>query len=154
EAKAHISVQQWIDDGGLTGRALTSAGICETHSRFCSLLPEDLLWVEDPQTKKRLRVLPGEFRQNDVRVGRHVPISPLAVPRFMNRFEEVYTNLGKTETLLSIGAVHHRLAWIHPFLDGNGRVARLISHAVLLEALDTGGVWSIARGLARNVEAY
>jgi Fic family protein len=72
----------------------------------------------------------------------------------MNRFEEVYTGLGKTETILALGAMHHRLVWIHPFLDGNGRVARLISHAVLLEALDTGAVWSIARGLARNVDAY
>jgi Fic family protein len=35
--------------------------------------------------------------------------------------------------------------WIHPFLDGNGRVARLMSHAMLLEALGTGGIWSIAR---------
>ena len=31
---------------------------------------------------------------------------------------------------------------------------RLMSHAMLLDALDTGGVWSIARGLARNVDAY
>ena len=46
------------------------------------------------------------------------------------------------------------MAWIHPFLDGNGRVARLMSHAKLLEALDSGAVWSIARGLARNVGAY
>jgi Fic family protein len=44
--------------------------------------------------------------------------------------------------------------WIHPFLDGNGRVARLMSHAMLLEALDTGAVWSVARGMARNVEEY
>jgi Fic family protein len=43
---------------------------------------------------------------------------------------------------------------MHPFLDGNGRVARLMSHAMLLETLDTGGVWSIARGLARNVQQY
>lgn len=47
-----------------------------------------------------------------------------------------------------------RLLWIHPFLDGNGRVARLMSHAVLLETLDTGGVWSVARGLARAQAAY
>jgi Fic family protein len=46
------------------------------------------------------------------------------------------------------------MLWIHPFLDGNGRVARLMSHAMLLETLDTGGVWSVARGLARNVAAY
>jgi Fic family protein len=154
EAKAHITVQQWIDGGGLKGGALTVAAIRETHGRFCKLLPEDLLWVEDAQTKKAIRVVPGEVRLRDVRVGEHIAISPLAVPRFMNRFEEVYTGLGKTETILALGAMHHRLVWIHPFLDGNGRVARLISHAVLLEALDTGAVWSIARGLARNVDAY
>jgi Fic family protein len=53
-----------------------------------------------------------------------------------------------------MAAAHHRLAWIHPFLDGNGRVARLMWHATLLEALDTGAVWSIARGLARKVDDY
>ena len=47
-----------------------------------------------------------------------------------------------------------RLVWIHPFLDGNGRIARLMSHATVLDALDTGAVWSVARGLARNVAAY
>ena len=154
EAKAHITVQQWIDSGALKGRTLTVESIREAHGRFCELLPDDLLWVEDPQTKKAIRVVPGQLRLHDVRVGEHIAISPLAVPRFMNRFEEVYTKLGRTETILAIGAMHHRLAWIHPFLDGNGRVARLILHAVVLEALDTGAVWSIARGLARNVEAY
>ena len=76
------------------------------------------------------------------------------MPRFLKRFEDFYRKLGKTETILSTAAAHHRLAWIHPFLDGNGRVARFMSHATLLEALDTAAVWSIARGLARNVDAY
>jgi len=49
---------------------------------------------------------------------------------------------------------YHRLLWLHPFLDGNGRVARLMSYAMLHQALDTGGIWSIARGLARNQKAY
>ena len=87
-------------------------------------------------------------------VGRHIPVSAPAVPRFLKRYEEVYSRLGKTETIIATAAAHHRLAWIHPFLDGNGRVARLVSHATLLDALDTGGVWSIARGLARNVDDY
>jgi Fic family protein len=77
-----------------------------------------------------------------------------ALPRFLKRFEEVYGKLGKTDTIVATAAAHHRLLWIHPFLDGNGRVARLMSHATLLDALHTGGVWSIARGLARNVESY
>jgi Fic family protein len=154
EAKAHIAVQRWIDDGGLKDHAITSDSIREIHRRFCDLLPEDLLWVEDPTTKEKIKVIPGELRPRDVAVGQHIAISAPAVPRFMERFEEVYSKLGKTETIIAMAAAHHRLAWIHPFLDGNGRVARLMSHATLLEALDTGAVWSIARGLARNVEAY
>lgn len=154
EAKAHIEVQQWIDGGGLDGRAVTADSIREIHRRFCELLPEDLLWVEDPATKERFTVIPGELRHRDVAVGAHVPISAPAVPRFLSRFEEEYSRLGKTETILATAAAHHRLAWIHPFLDGNGRVARLMSHATMLEALDSGAVWSIARGLARRVSEY
>jgi len=48
EAKAHIAVQQWIDAGGLHGRAFTTAGLCEVHQRFCALLPDALLWIESP----------------------------------------------------------------------------------------------------------
>jgi Fic family protein len=154
EARAHITVQRWIDEGGLRGRAVSREGICELHARLCELLPEDLLWVEDPETKERVRVVPGELRRRDMKVGSHVPVSPGALPRFLGRYEEVYGHLSKTESILSAAPAHHRLVWIHPFLDGNGRVARLISHAMLLETLDTGAVWSVARGLARNVASY
>ena len=154
EAKAHIAVQRWIDDGNLQGRTVTPEGICEVHRRFCELLPDDMLWVEEPNTHERLRVVPGELRRRDVRVGRHVPVSPGAVPRFLVYFSEIYGGLGKTDSILAAAAAHHRLLWIHPFLDGNGRVTRLMSHAVLLESLDTGAVWSVARGLARNEAAY
>ena len=138
--------QRWKANSGLSGT--DDGATCEVHLRFCELLPEDLLWIENPETKERIRVVPGELRRPDVRVGRHVPISPGAMPRFLERFSEVYGRLGKTDSILS--AAHRRLVWIHPFLDGNGRVARLLSHAMFLETLDTGGVWSVARGLARS----
>ena len=154
EAKAHITVQKWIDEGGLKDHAASFEGLCETHRRFCELLPEELLWAEDPESGKRLQIVPGELRQRDVKVGRHIPISPGALPRFMERFEDGYCGLGKTETIFAAAAAHHRLLWIHPFLDGNGRVARLMSYSMLLDALDTGGIWSIARGLARNETRY
>jgi Fic family protein len=154
EAKAHIAVQRWIDDGNLRGRVTTREGICEVHRRFCAELPKDLLWVEKSDTHERLPVVPGKFRHDDVAVGRHIPVSPGAIPRFMDRFEAVYTRLNKVESVLATAGAHHRLAWIHPFLDGNGRVARLMSHATLLETLDTGAIWSVARGLARNVATY
>lgn len=154
EAKAHIAVQRWIDDGNLKGRTVSATGLCEIHRRFCDLLPEEMLWVEDPESHERLRVVPGELRKRDVKVARHIAISPGAIPRFLEQFERGYSRVGKTDAILAAAAAHHRLLWIHPFLDGNGRVTRLMSHAMLLDALDTGGVWSVARGLARNVEKY
>ena len=154
EAKAHITVQKWIDEGALAGRSTTAEGITEIHRRFSELLPEELLWTENPETGERTKVIPGELRQRDVKVGNHIPVSPGALPRFLERFEAVYAKIGKTDAILAAASAHHRLLWIHPFLDGNGRVARLMSHAMLLETLDTGGVWSIARGLARNESTY
>lgn len=154
EARAHIEVQKWIDEGGLRNRAVSVEGLREIHRRFCERLPAKLLVVEDPETKQQLAVHPGELRHRDVRVGNHLAISPGAVPRFLNRFQDVYSGLGKVEATLSAAAAHHRLLWIHPFLDGNGRVARLMLHAMLLDLLDTGAVWSVARGLARRVDRY
>ena len=154
EALAHITVQKWIDEGNLKGAALQSSSLREIHKRFCDLLPPDMLWIEDKDKKERVPVVPGELRHRDVAVGGHAGISAGAVPRFLERFEAVFSRLGKSESILAAAAAHHRLLWIHPFIDGNGRVARLMSHAVFLDLLGTGGVWSIARGLARNVAAY
>ncbi len=154
EARAHINVQAWIDQGGLTGRALTTDGIKEIHQRFGELLPEELLWAEDPESGERICIKPGTLRERYVKIGRHIPVSPVALPRFLQRFEQVYSRLSKSQAIAMSAAAHHRLLWIHPFVDGNGRVTRLMSHAILLETLDTGGVWSIARGLARNVGKY
>lgn len=154
EARAHVAVQRWIDAGGVQGRAVTPDAVREIHRRFCADLPAELLVVKDEATKREVVVVPGEWRRDDVQVGRHVAISAGAVPRFVERFGAFYGARGRTETILCAAAAHHRLLWIHPFVDGNGRVARLMSHASLLEALDTGGVWSIARGLARNSAAY
>lgn len=154
EALAHINVQKWIDEGGLDGRATTSEGLREAHMRFCSQLPDDLLWATNPNTRERLKVIPGEFRSRDVAVGRHIAISPGAVPRFMARFEEAYRKPGRVDAIIAAATAHHRFVWIHPFADGNGRVVRLMSYAMLRESLNTGGIWSIARGLARSVDDY
>ncbi len=154
EAKAHVATQEWIDAGGLDGRATTGEGLRETHRRFCELLPETLLWTKGASDEERIKVIPGAFREHYVKVGAHVPVSPGAAPRFMTRFEEAYRKLGKLDAIIAAATAHHRFVWIHPFIDGNGRVARLMSYAMLRETLDTGGIWSVARGLARSVDTY
>ncbi|CAL4869304.1 hypothetical protein MMA231_03596 (plasmid) [Asticcacaulis sp. MM231] len=154
EATAHISVQAWIDGGGLTEGVLNLNAICDIHRKFYEHLPESLQWVENPDTGERIRVTGGELRAHDVQLGRHISISAGAVPRFLTRLEDAFRHLGKADRILGTAAAHHRLLWVHPFLDGNGRLARLVSHAMFLEQLDTGALWSISRGLARQVEAY
>ena len=154
EARAHVTVQKWIDDGGLEGRAATRDGICEIHRRFGELLPDELLIVEAPNSGEQYKLEPGALREQHVQVGDHFAISPGAIPRFLDRFETVYSGRGNAGTIFSAAAAHHRLLWIHPFLDGNGRIARLMSYSMLRDALDTGGIWSIARGLARQETAY
>ena len=126
----------------------------EIHRQFASLLPNDLLWVDGTKSGARERIVPGAQRTRDVKVGHHVAVSPGAIPRFMERFEQVYGKLGKLERVIAAGSTHHRLLWIHPFTDGNVRVTRLMSYAMLRTALDTGGLWSVSRGFARKVEDY
>jgi Fic family protein len=154
EARAHVAVQRWIDAGGVRAAAMTVTSLRTMHEKFCAELPEELLRLTDAQIGGAVMVVPGEFRRQDVAVGRHIAISAGAVPRFMERFESAYANLGRSETILAAAAAHHRFLWVHPFTDGNGRVARLMSHAALLDVLDTGGLWSIARGLARRAAEY
>jgi Fic family protein len=154
EAKAHIAVQEWIDADGLKEAPTSPATVIELHRRFCSLLPPSLLIATDPLTGETASVVPGELRKQDVKVGHHIAISPGAIPRFLDRFHKAYAATGKTSAILAASWAHHRLLWIHPFIDGNGRVARLMSYAMLRDSLDTGGLWSVARGLARDDKRY
>lgn len=147
-------MQEWIDAGGLHGDLFSSDALCSIHRRFYENVPDSLHWVTNPETGKKLRVIGGALRDVNVAVGRHIAISPDALPRFLTRYAEVFSKLGKVEMIMAAAAAHHRMAWIHPFADGNGRVMRLQSHALFLHTLDTGAVWSVARGLARSVQAY
>lgn len=155
EAKAHIDLQRKIDKGEIPF-TLDSNFLCILHREFCGQLPEELLWVENPDTHTRLLVDPGHFRQSWVQIGRHIPPAPEEIPAFMHRFEQAYSlkHSHKIQRIIAVAASHHRLLWIHPFLDGNGRVARLFSHA-FLQYLGVGStLWSISRGLARHVNSY
>ena len=91
-----------------------------------------------------------------MQVGRHIPPSSEALPRFLHRFADAYDTkrLSRVRQIIALGAAHHRLLWIHPIYDGNGRVTRLMSHASLLRCGVGSSLWSVARGLARNVQDY
>lgn len=156
EARAHIEVQRLIDSGKDPRCHPTSEAYVKwVHYEFCSRLPEELLIVRSPKGRE-VRVIPGELRDGDVDVGHHMPPPHEDLPKFMTRIAQAYdpSRLSATRRIISVAAAHHRLLWVHPFYDGNGRVARLISHAMLLRSDVGSSVWSVARGLARQVEAY
>ena len=157
EAVAHIEAQKAIDEGkDDPAEPLTTEYVLWLHREFCSRLPDEMLWVEDPNSGRKVHVRPGELRDDEVAVGRHLPPAAASLPNFLSRFEQAYNprNLSKIRQIVAIAASHHRFLWIHPFFDGNGRVARLMSHAMLKRIGIGSSLWSVARGLARNVERY
>jgi Fic family protein len=159
ESVAHITVQRHMEKKlveeppvSVTGREF----LCDLHREFYRQLPEAFRVVKNPETGKEIRVVPGELREETVRVGYHQPPEHGALKAFLDRFGDFYApdkHHGSLK-LVAAAAAHHRLTWIHPFLDGNGRVARLFTEAYLLRIPIHGfGLWSVSRGLARrNIE--
>ena len=160
EAKAHVWVQAQIDllfSKGLLPDPTSSEFILGLHRDFYRDAPESMLLIKG--TGREFLMEPGKWRtqpEHDVAVGQHLPPSSERVPNFMRYFEHRYRQhrVGMGSRILAIPAAHHRLNYIHPFPDGNGRVSRLMSHAMAHTAgIGAHGLWSISRGLARGIES-
>lgn len=156
EAFAHIEVQSKIDsDADDRGEPVSKAYIQWLHREFYSRLPEPLLRSENPDIGEWVRVIPGEIRTQDVKVGFHIPPSGEQLQDCLARFEEIYSSVpSRFRKVIAVAAAHHRLLWIHPFLDGNGRVARLMAHAIFHRLGIGSSLWAVSRGLARNAADY
>jgi len=126
------------------------------HREFYEQMPESLRWVEGDNGEREW-VQAGEFRSRMVAVGKHVPPTAASIPAFLDRFVAAY-DLGMqhgTKKIVALAAAHHRLMWIHPFLDGNGRVVRLFTDAYFTRIQLSGyGLWNVSRGLARRRDDY
>lgn len=126
------------------------------HSRTL-LLAHRLLYEQLPDldgiTPEGLPVHPGQPRRHDVTAHRHQPPTHASIPLFLARADERYARTwGLEDLLVAAACAHHRMTWVHPFADGNGRACRLQTHAALQSL--THGLWSVNRGFARQREAY
>ncbi len=88
------------------------------------------------------RLRPGEFRISQNWIGpsgatiseaTFIPPPPAELPRLLGEFEVYLHDRGKSPALLQIGIAHAQLETLHPFLDGNGRVGRLLITFMLCE---------------------
>ena len=159
EARAHVLVHRAIDAAHAAGRLLPPTSIpfiMWIHRSFYEEMPEEFRMARG-RDGEVIPILPGQFRTQvteDVEVDRHVPPSSAYVADFMAHFERRFAMADQwaSTRVIAVASAHHRLNYIHPFLDGNGRVSRLMSHAMCLRAGIGGhGLWSISRGLARGL---
>ena len=152
--KTQESLEKSIEDGF---NPLSKECIKEIHKTFYSQEGmESFLYVSNDN--RTVKLVPGELRDDNVQVGDH--IAPLfnEVDHLMNQFEslyKLYPYMTISQKLIYVLSSHHRLVWIHPFLDGNGRVSRLFLDTFLQSINIKGyGLWNISRGLSRDIKNY
>jgi Fic family protein len=148
-ALAHIDAERELEKRVEAGESpMASAFLLAAHHALYARLAEDDRTTEDGRI-----VAPGQVRTENVDVGKHVPPDHASLPRFMRTMDERYDRrMGWDRHLIAVACMHHRAAWMHPFLDGNRRAVRLQSHSALWQLSD--GLWSPSRGLARRKEEY
>ena len=158
EHVAHIKVQEELAERLRAGnpRVCSEESLCWLHERFFLNLPEEL------RTAKTLSgatvpVVPGKLRDRGLTVGRHEPpVTAAEVKGYLARLDELLSpeRLSGTAKLLGWASSHHRLLWIHPFPEGNGRVARLMTTAYGVRIGVGEGLWTVSRAFARERSKY
>lgn len=156
----HIEVQKECEEyfkNNPSASAYDKDFILNIHKSFYSKEGmEPFLHVTHDDMKDT--IVPGSIRKREVKVGKHIAPDCSEVDSLMNEFEHLYNkslDLNDATKLIYALSSHHRLMWIHPFLDGNGRTARLALDGLFASIKMSGyGLWNISRGLARNSSEY
>lgn len=158
-ARQHLAIAHIDAEVELEARFAGVAGACELYSvqavrdihraLFSRLPPGDL------QGDQGAPIEPGVLRDREVSVGRHVAPTVASLGSFLDRWASLYGGVRRGDAaVVGLAAAHQRLGWIHPFVDGNGRVMRLHTHTLLSALGYTGGMWSPLRGFARSADRY
>lgn len=84
---------------------------------------------------------PGQFRKiqnwigssRNIEEASYIPPSPDKIDEYISNLEQYMNNDDDLEPLIKIAIIHAQFETIHPFLDGNGRVGRILITLYLLE---------------------
>ncbi|WP_223841634.1 Fic family protein [Pseudomonas marginalis] len=160
-AESHIGVQALLERTVRRPKSIDAPWsvffapefISVIHRRLFTGASDDDLRLSDGRL-----MVPGQLRdsaQRNVLVGDHAGPAWESVAPMLTRLQQVYGGQPDlTSRILSALAYHHRLAFIHPFEDGNGRVVRMITHLQLMRLGLASPLWSLSRGLARKQDEY
>lgn len=134
--------------------------VSKIHSKFYEQLPPHHQYTHSQGGFTSYSVMPGKLRDRDVSVDGGYTIHGPEVkklPAKYTKFAQMYqpSNFHGDERLIAVAASHHRLSWLHPFRDGNGRVIRLFSGLYLANiGINRGNLWSLSRGFSRDKQWY
>lgn len=159
---AHVETEKSLMD---TVQSADNINICAPafltgiHASFYRHLPGDHLFTHTHSGFTDMPVNPGKLRDVNVSVDGRFAHGPdfEALPALMDQFARHYNpdNFHGDERLIAMAASHHRLTWLHPFRDGNGRVSRLFSGLYLARTgINQRNLWSLSRGLSRDKQRY
>ncbi|MFI5304577.1 MAG: Fic family protein [Nitrospiria bacterium] len=160
EHVAHIQVQEAMikrlrEEAKL--RICSENFLCWIHEQFFEKLPEELRFATIT-SGTRVPVEPGQLRDRGISVGQHeAPETKVQIKNCLFIFEELLSpeKLIGHQKLLGMASSHHRFLWIHPFSEGNGRVARLFTTAYGLRiGVGESMLWTVTRAFARKREEY
>lgn len=79
---------------------------------------------------------PGAYRNGAVKIAQaeHQPPDAIQVPAYMQELVDFVNRADAPKyDLMKVALAHHRFAWIHPFGNGNGRLVRLLTYALLVK---------------------
>ncbi|WP_342617416.1 Fic family protein [Rhodoferax sp. GW822-FHT02A01] len=148
--EAEVALEQRFASGDAARALYSTEAVQVIHQELFGRLPAEDLFTDEGEP-----IVPGQLRLRDVRVGEHVPPAFASVPAFLQRWASFYGGVRRGEAaLVALACAHQRLGWVHPFIDGNGRVMRLHTHTLLSALGYTGGLWSPLRGFARSTDRY
>ena len=134
--------------------------VCRIHRTFYENLPEKHRHTHNRGGFTAYNVNPGQLRDGNVSLDDgqsvHGPDAGI-LPQKYQEFEVTFDqrNFHGDERLIAAAAAHHRLTWLHPFRDGNGRVSRLFSGLYLAcIGVNRSNLWSLSRGFSRDKQWY
>ena len=130
------------------------------HKKFYDQLPEHHQFTHSMGGFTKYPVMPGIIRDKNVSLdgGRTAHGSDAKkLPQKFQEFSRLYdpAQFHGDERLIAAAASHHRLTWLHPFRDGNGRVCRLFSGLYMAHiGINRANLWSLSRGFSRDKQWY
>ncbi len=144
ESETKVLIEDGLTAGGKPLRdAYAVIGHANAYDHMFSLMARHEVTETDVRTYHALLrgsldndAVPGEYRTTTIFVSgsAHSFPAPEAVPQEMSAFfADMHNNRGRRHPVAFAAHVHERLVMIHPFADGNGRVARLAMNTALIQ---------------------